>query len=238
MPPDRMIIVMPIERQTLIEICRSTFIVLSIVRNRSVARVKSQHQQRQSQHRLESNDSCFDLLPVHATAFPDGRAALRMRSSLASWRVNSAVLQPSDKTTMRSAIAKISGSSDETMITPRPACGQFVDERVDLAFGIDVDSSGRLIKQEHPRLRGQPLGEHDLLLIAPAEVAHGLAKRRSFNRKSRGILVGKLLLFAGNQEIPNSRFSRVTPCSHSPPRSRGAQVLRVCGPQELAPILL
>ena len=43
---------------------------------------------------------------------------------------------------------------------------QLVEEAVDLGLGPDVDAAGRLVDDQHRRLAGQPLAEHDLLLVA------------------------------------------------------------------------
>ncbi len=43
------------------------------------------------------------------------------------------------------------------------------DQAVDLGLGLDVDALGRLVQDQNPGCRRQPLGEHDLLLVAAGE---------------------------------------------------------------------
>ena len=47
--------------------------------------------------------------------------------------------------------------------------GQLGEQAVDLGLGADVDPAGRLVDDEQRRLAGQPLGQHDLLLVAARE---------------------------------------------------------------------
>ncbi len=50
--------------------------------------------------------------------------------------------------------------------------GEPAHELVDGDLGADVDAAGGLVEQHHAGLRGEPLGEHDLLLVAAREVLH------------------------------------------------------------------
>ena len=43
------------------------------------------------------------------------------------------------------------------------------DDRVDLGLGLHVDALGRLVQDQHARLGRQPLGQHDLLLVAAGQ---------------------------------------------------------------------
>src|SRR6266542_4227382 len=54
---------------------------------------------------------------------------------------------------------------------PRAATRQLVDQAVDLPLRADVDPLGRLVEDEHTRLREEPAGEHKLLLVAAGEEA-------------------------------------------------------------------
>ena len=62
-----------------------------------------------------------------------------------------------------------SGSSLETMSTATPSAGQLGEQVVHLGLGADVDAAGRLVDQQHPRAGGEPLGQHDLLLVAAGQ---------------------------------------------------------------------
>ena len=57
---------------------------------------------------------------------------------------------------------------------PEAGRGQLRDDPVDLDLGPDVDAAGRLVEDQQPRLRGQPLGEDDLLLVAARQCADHL----------------------------------------------------------------
>ena len=54
-------------------------------------------------------------------------------------------------------------------MTRAAARRQLVDERVDLRLGADVDAARRLVEDQDPALRRQPLGQHDLLLVAAGQ---------------------------------------------------------------------
>ena len=51
----------------------------------------------------------------------------------------------------------------------RPWRGEVGDHRVDLGLGLHVDALGRLVQDQHARLGRQPLGQHDLLLVAAGQ---------------------------------------------------------------------
>jgi hypothetical protein len=48
--------------------------------------------------------------------------------------------------------------------------GLRADQFVDLLLGADVPTAGRMVEDHDPRSGVQPLGEHDLLLVAAGEV--------------------------------------------------------------------
>ena len=50
--------------------------------------------------------------------------------------------------------------------------GELLHEPVDLVLALDVDAVGRLVEDEDVGARVEPLGQHDLLLVAAREVAH------------------------------------------------------------------
>ena len=51
--------------------------------------------------------------------------------------------------------------------------GELAHQRVDLAFGTDIDAAGGLVEEHHARLHGKPLAQHYFLLVAAGE-RHGL----------------------------------------------------------------
>ena len=56
--------------------------------------------------------------------------------------------------------------------------GEPVDDRIDLDFASDVDAARRLVHEEDRRLRHQPLGEHDLLLVAAGKALRRLRRSK------------------------------------------------------------
>src|SRR5262249_8402135 len=51
------------------------------------------------------------------------------------------------------------------------------DQAVDLVFGADVDSVGRLVEEEHAHLLREPASEDRLLLVPAGELAHRRPQR-------------------------------------------------------------
>ncbi len=47
--------------------------------------------------------------------------------------------------------------------------GKLGEDPIDLGLGSNVDAACRLIQDENPRTRAQPLAQHDLLLVSPAQ---------------------------------------------------------------------
>ena len=68
-------------------------------------------------------------------------------------------------------MARTSGRSLEMRMIARPGRGELRDDAMDLDLGADVDAARRLVEDQHPRLRGQPLAEHDLLLVPAGQRA-------------------------------------------------------------------
>ena len=52
---------------------------------------------------------------------------------------------------------------------PQPSAASFWTMRVDLVLRRDVDAARRLVEEEDRRAGHQPLGDHDLLLVAARE---------------------------------------------------------------------
>ena len=67
---------------------------------------------------------------------------------------------------MRSQMPSSSGSSEEMTRIALPCVGEPVDDRVDLVLRADVDAAGRLVEDQHVGVGEDPLGQHDLLLVA------------------------------------------------------------------------
>ena len=88
--------------------------------------------------------------------------------------VISPVMQPSCITRMRSLMPSTSGNS-ELIIKHRLALGgQAVDQQVDFVLCADVDAARRFVKDHDFRVALQPLGQHDLLLVASRQGGGGL----------------------------------------------------------------
>ena len=117
-----------------------------------------------------------------------------MISSCDIGRANSPVTRPWHMTITRSLMPIISGISDEIIRIPMPFLGQVAHQGVDFSLGAHVDAAGRLIHDQQLRLSAQPLGEHDLLLVATAQVADSLRNAGRGNRKGVDVMVGNLAL--------------------------------------------
>src|SRR6202020_2237868 len=55
-------------------------------------------------------------------------------------------------------------------------------------LGADVDTAGRLIEDQELGIVGEPLAEHDLLLIAAGKAARDLVDRTCLDAESRDAL--------------------------------------------------
>ena len=74
------------------------------------------------------------------------------------------------------------------------AVRQRVDDLVDLVFGAHVDAAGRLVQDQHLRVREQPLGQHDLLLVAARQLAGLLVDAGAADAHPAAVAVGHLQL--------------------------------------------
>ena len=81
-------------------------------------------------------------------------------------RGSSPAIRPSRNTMMRVERCRTSGQLARDQEDARARRRELVDERVDLRLGADVDAAGRLVEDQDAAARRQPLGEHDLLLVA------------------------------------------------------------------------
>ena len=78
--------------------------------------------------------------------------------------------------------------------------GELADEVVDGGLGADVDALGRLVQDDDLRPRGEPLGDHHLLLVAAGELGHLLVPARGLDREARAQAAGRLALGRCRQE--------------------------------------
>ena len=95
----------------------------------------------------------------------------------------------------------------------RPGRGQLGDDPVDLDLGADVDAAGRLVEDQEPRLRRQPLRQHDLLLVAARQGADQLLDAGHPHVELLGVLVGDRALrlrVTRNRGNSRGRIGRVT----------------------------
>ena len=80
------------------------------------------------------------------------------------------VISPSRMTSTVWLSPMVSSSVSEVRITREALGGDRAHQLVDLLLGADVEAAGRMVEDQHPRLRLQPLGQHHLLLVAAGEV--------------------------------------------------------------------
>ena len=77
---------------------------------------------------------------------------------------------------------------------PEARRGQLGDDPVDLDLGADVDAAGRLVEDQQARLRGQPFGEDDLLLVAARQRADHLLDAGHLDVELVGVVARDLAL--------------------------------------------
>ena len=65
---------------------------------------------------------------------------------------------------------------------------------MDLDLGPDVDAARGLVQDQDPRLRGEPLGEDDLLLVAARQRADELVHTGHPDVELPGVVVGDAAL--------------------------------------------
>src|ERR1700723_828197 len=66
---------------------------------------------------------------------------------------------------------------------------QPVAQREDLGLGADVDPAGRLVEDEQPGAGGEPLADHDLLLIAARKEGNRLTRARRDDTQFRDQII-------------------------------------------------
>ena len=82
-------------------------------------------------------------------------------------------------TSTRSLMPSTSGSSLEIIRIATPVGRELAHQAMDLGLGADVDAARRLVEDEQLRIVGEPLAEHDLLLVAAGEAAGDLVDASS-----------------------------------------------------------
>ena len=73
---------------------------------------------------------------------------------------------------------------------------QFVHKFVDLVLGKDVDATRWLVEEEHLRTCQQPFCQHNLLLVAAAELSCQLFERIGLDAQSLTKVFGYLVFLA------------------------------------------
>ena len=80
-------------------------------------------------------------------------------------------IRPARMWRTRSQVAKTSGISSEISRMPTPRSRQLAHDLVDALLVLDVDADGRAVEDQDLGLGGEPLGEHDALLVAARELS-------------------------------------------------------------------
>ena len=76
-----------------------------------------------------------------------------------------ALAQHHDPVAHAQELGQLRGDQDDG----QALAGEVGDDRVHLGLGLHVDALGRLVEDQHARLGRQPLGQHDLLLVAAGQ---------------------------------------------------------------------
>ena len=109
---------------------------------------------------------------------------------MTSARGSSPTSRPSRSTSTRVERRMISGSSLEMRRIGVALGGQLVDEGVDLGLGPHVDAARGLVEDEHAAARGQPLGQHHLLLVAAGEARDHRVEAGGLHAQALAVLRG------------------------------------------------
>ena len=76
----------------------------------------------------------------------------------------------------------------------QPLAGQLAHQPVHLGLGADVDAAGRLVDDQQLRLGGEPLREHDLLLVAARQEPDGVLEPVELQLQARRPLARQRVL--------------------------------------------
>ena len=124
-----------------------------------------------------------------------------------------------------------SSSSEEISTTPRPVCGQLVDQRLHLGLGADVDAAGRLVEQQHLRVQAQQPGEEHLLLVAAGQLADLLVRARRLDPQPLHEVVDDRVDLAVGDETRAREPGQCGERDVLPDREVRARCPRPCGPR-------
>src|SRR3954447_15288418 len=86
----------------------------------------------------------------------------------------------------------------------RALAGELAQQAVDLGLGAAVDAAGRLVDDQQLRVRRQPLGEHDLLLVAARQRADDIVEPVVFELQL-GAPFGRQRVLGGRADQPAVR---------------------------------
>ena len=110
-------------------------------------------------------------------------------------------MRPSRMTTTRSDMPRISGSSDETMMTARPSRDELGHEAVHGGLGADVDALGRLVEDDDLAAAvASHLAITTFCWLPPESVADILAERCGAQVEPLGVRAGERELLGQAQE--------------------------------------
>ena len=90
-----------------------------------------------------------------------------------------------------------------------PSLGQLEDQPLDLRLGADVDAPGRLVEDQDLRVRRQPAGEDDLLLVAAAQVPDQLVRVGRGDLEQRGCTRRRSPYCCGRAEVAQPAPARL-----------------------------
>src|SRR5262249_13851102 len=75
-----------------------------------------------------------------------------------------------------------------------PLRRQLPHQAMDLRLGADIDAARWLVQDEELRLVGEPLAQHDLLLVAAGKLAGDLFERTGLDREALDAVTGEPVL--------------------------------------------
>ena len=111
---------------------------------------------------------------------------------------DAAFVEDEDPVGHREDLGQVARDEDD----PETRRGQLGDDPVDLDLGPDVDAAGRFVEDEQARLRRQPLGEDDLLLVAARQRADHLLDAGHLDVELVGVVARDLALPCRVHEEP------------------------------------